>query len=87
MVQNQDNEYDFASKISAGKSVCVADDFMIIARIESLILDKSVDDAIHRAKTYIEAGADAIMIPLEKRIFRKLSLFVIFTIILLVVNR
>ena len=75
VVQNQDNEYDFASKISAGKSVCVADDFMIIARIESLILDKSVDDAIHRAKTYIEAGADAIMIHSRKKNFSEIESF------------
>ncbi|HEX2629170.1 MAG TPA: isocitrate lyase/phosphoenolpyruvate mutase family protein, partial [Chitinophagaceae bacterium] len=37
-------------------------DFMIIARIESLILGKTVDDAMQRAKAYIEAGVDGIMI-------------------------
>ena len=35
---------------------------MIIARIESLILKAGLDDAIKRAKAYIEAGADGIMI-------------------------
>jgi len=35
---------------------------MIIARIESLILKKGLWDALIRAKAYIEAGADAIMI-------------------------
>jgi len=53
---------DFACKIWSGKSAQVTDDFMIIARIESLILAKGVDDALSRAHTYIEAGADGIMI-------------------------
>ena len=45
-----------------GKSSLITDDFMIIARIESLILEKGIDDAIERAKAYIAAGADGIMI-------------------------
>ena len=45
-----------------GKKAQVTDDFMIIARIESLILKAGLDDALKRAKAYIEAGADAIMI-------------------------
>lgn len=52
----------FANKIKEGKKVLQTNDFMIIARIESLIAGNSVDDAMDRAKTYIEAGADAIMI-------------------------
>ena len=39
---------------------------MIIARIESLILDNGMDDALLRAKSYIEAGADGIMIHSRK---------------------
>ncbi len=35
---------------------------MIIARIESLILGKGQEDALNRAKAYLEAGASAIMI-------------------------
>jgi len=45
-----------------GKGAQATQDFMIIARIESLILDKGVDDAIRRAEGYLEAGADGIMI-------------------------
>jgi phosphoenolpyruvate phosphomutase / 2-hydroxyethylphosphonate cytidylyltransferase len=53
---------EFASKIGTGKRAQVTDAFMVIARIESLILEVGVDDAIERAKAYIDAGADAIMI-------------------------
>lgn len=53
---------EFAAKISAGKSAQSTKDFMIIARLESLIAGRSVDDAMSRARIYIEAGADAIMI-------------------------
>lgn len=62
VVQKQDSIENFSKKISAGKKAQVNDDFMIIARIESLILKKGIDDAITRAKAYIEAGADGIMI-------------------------
>ncbi len=60
--QTQEEVSEFAKKISRGKQVQVTEDFMIIARIESLILGKGVYDALLRAKAYIEAGADAIMI-------------------------
>jgi phosphoenolpyruvate phosphomutase len=60
--QNQDSIEDFSRKISEGKKAQVTDDFMIIARIESLILKAGMDDALKRAKAYIAAGADAIMI-------------------------
>ena len=40
---------------------------MVIARIESLILDKGIDDAVQRAKAYIGAGADGIMIHSRKK--------------------
>lgn len=62
VLQNQDSIEDFCLKISAGKKAQVTSDFMIIARIESLILEKGMEDALKRAKAYIEAGADAIMI-------------------------
>ena len=62
VVQIQDNIEDFAQKVSAGKSAQVTDDFMIIARIESLILKAGMDDALARAQAYIAAGADGIMI-------------------------
>ena len=60
--QTQDTIENFSDKISIGKKACITDDFMIIARIESLILKKGMDDALIRANAYIEAGADGIMI-------------------------
>jgi phosphoenolpyruvate phosphomutase len=52
----------FAGKISAGKKAQVTDDFMIVARIESLIAGRGLDEAMARAAAYIAAGADGIMI-------------------------
>lgn len=60
--QQQDDIKNFQEKIIAGKKAQVTDDFMIIARIESLILEAGMKDALKRAKAYINAGADAIMI-------------------------
>jgi len=60
--QTQDDPELFADKIRAGRASLVSDDFMIIARIESLILNMGMDDAIARARTYVEAGAHGIMI-------------------------
>jgi len=53
---------NFCNKIKAGKSSQVTDDFMIIARVESLILGKSIEDAMGRSIEYVNAGADGIMI-------------------------
>jgi len=58
---------EFAHKITEGKKAQVTGDFMIIARIESLILQKGLKDAIERARAYIEAGADGIMIHSRER--------------------
>ena len=60
--QTQDTIENFCEKISAGKKALQTDEFMIIARIESLILKQGMDDAIKRAKAYVGAGADGIMI-------------------------
>jgi phosphoenolpyruvate phosphomutase len=60
--QVQDDIDAFGHKISLGKHAQVTDDFMIIARIESLILKAGMDDALARAQAYITAGADGIMI-------------------------
>ena len=60
--QEQDSIEHFSQKIREGKLSQVTDDFMIIARVESLILEKGMNDAIMRAKAYINAGADGIMI-------------------------
>jgi len=60
--QQQDNVDNFCYKIKQGKKSQVTEDFMIISRIESLILKKGLDDALIRARAYIEAGTDGIMI-------------------------
>ena len=60
--QTQDSIENFCHKIKVGKEAQISDDFMIIARIESLILDAGMDDALKRADAYINAGADGIMI-------------------------
>ena len=65
--QIQDSIENFCHKIQIGKKAQATDDFMIIARIESLILEKGIDDAISRAKAYISAGADGIMIHSRKQ--------------------
>jgi len=61
-VQVLDEPESFAMKIKAGKQAQATRDFMIIARLESLIAGNDVDDALMRAKIYVEAGADAVMI-------------------------
>jgi len=62
VVQEQDSIENFSYKIREGKKAQLTDDFMIISRIESLILKAGLDDALNRAKAYIEAGTDGIMI-------------------------
>lgn len=61
-VQVLDDPEAFAEKINAGKHAQVSHDFMIIARLESLIAGKGVDDALMRAGVYLNAGADGVMI-------------------------
>jgi phosphoenolpyruvate phosphomutase len=53
---------EFCEKIRAGKRAQVTEDFMIIARLESLIAGSTVEDALERARAYVEAGVDGIMI-------------------------
>lgn len=60
--QTRCTEEEFSHKIEVGRKARATDDFMIIARIESLILKAGLDDALKRARAYISAGADAIMI-------------------------
>lgn len=60
--QNQDTIEGFCEKIQVGKNAQVTNDFMIIARIESLILQAGMENALERAKAYIAAGVDGIMI-------------------------
>ena len=60
--QEQDSIDHFSQKIHEGKKSQVTEEFMIIARVESLILQRGMDDALLRTKAYIKAGADGIMI-------------------------
>ncbi len=65
--QTQASVEDFSAKISAGKKAQLTDDFMIIARIESLILERGMEDALERAFAFVKAGADGIMIHSRKK--------------------
>jgi phosphoenolpyruvate phosphomutase len=65
--QIQADVNEFAHKIEVGKRAQVTDDFMIIGRIESLVLKKGMEDALQRARTYIAAGADGIMVSSKER--------------------
>lgn len=67
VAQTQDTIEHFCEKIAAGKAVQLTDEFMIIARIESLILEQGMEDALNRARAYIKAGADGIMIHSRKK--------------------
>lgn len=61
--QTLEDPHVFAHKIKAGKQALTTRDFLIFARIESLIAGKDIGDAMMRAKIYIEeGGADGIMI-------------------------
>lgn len=65
--QTQDSIENFCEKIKAGKEAQKSQDFMICARIESLILEQGMEDALTRAFAFAEAGADAIMIHSRKK--------------------
>ena len=65
--QTQDSIESFSTKIAAGKAAQLTEDFMIIARIESLILERGMDDALKRAEAFVAAGADGIMIHSRKK--------------------
>lgn len=65
--QTQDSIENFSKKISAGKRAQKTQEFMIIARIESLILERGMEDALERAFAFVKAGADGIMIHSRKK--------------------
>lgn len=77
--QTQDSIENFSAKIAAGKRAQKTKDFMICARIESLILEKGMEDALERAFAFVEAGADAVMIHSRKKdpaeIFKFVEMF------------
>jgi len=54
---------EFCHKLRVGKEAQITDDFMLVARIEALIAGAGEEEALKRAKRYIEdGGVDAIMI-------------------------
>ena len=65
--QTQASIAEFSEKIRAGKKAQRTQDFMICARIESLILEKGMEDALARARAFTAAGADAIMMHSRKK--------------------
>ena len=67
VAQTQDTIENFSAKIRAGKKAQKTQDFMICARIESLILERGMDDALARAAAFVKVGADAIMIHSRKK--------------------
>lgn len=67
VVQTQADIDEFCAKIRAGKKAQKTKEFMIIARIESLILERGMDDALERAFAFVKAGADGIMIHSRKK--------------------
>ena len=73
--QTQDSINNFSEKVKEGKKAQVTDDFMIIARVESLILKKGMDDALKRANAYVESGADGIMIHSKEKDGKEIASF------------
>ena len=67
VIQTQDTIENFSAKIKAGKKAQRTKEFMICARIESLILEQGMEDALTRAFAFVDAGADAIMIHSRKK--------------------
>lgn len=76
-VQTQDSIEHFCEKIRAGKNAQVTKDFMIIARIESLIAGKPVSDALERGFAYVDARADGIMIHSKDKSGKDIKEFII----------
>ncbi len=74
--QTQDSIENFCAKIAAGKRAQKTRDFMICARIESLILERGMEDALERAFAFVGAGADAIMIHSRKKDPAEIFMFV-----------
>ena len=75
VAQEQDSIAAFCEKIKAGKKAQATEEFMIFARIESLILNRGLDDALQRAQAYLEAGADGIMIHSRSQSFSEVQSF------------
>ena len=75
--QQQDTIENFANKIKVAKKVSIEENFLIFARIESLIFSKGLAHAITRAKSYITAGVDGIMIHSKCKDFKEIKEFLL----------
>jgi phosphoenolpyruvate phosphomutase len=64
--QSQSSIEDFSERLRVAKNAQITEDFMVIARIESLILGAGMEDALARARAYVVAGADGLMIHSKK---------------------
>lgn len=77
--QQQDSIPCFCHKISEGRKALKTNEFMIIARVESLILEQGMEDALERSFAYVKAGAGGIMIHSRRKepdeIFEFIRLF------------
>lgn len=76
VIQTQESIENFCAKITSGKHSQKTKDFMIVARIESLILEQGMEDALTRAFAYVKAGADGIMIHSRKEDPAEIFMFV-----------
>ena len=75
VIQHQEDVKVFQEKIKLINTIKVNDNFLCIARIESLILDKGLEDALHRASSYVDAGADMVLIHSRKKTPDEVFLF------------
>ena len=64
--QDMLSKRDFVAKIVAAKNAKRNDDFVIIGRVEALIADLGVEEALNRANAYEKAGADIIFVHSRK---------------------
>jgi phosphoenolpyruvate phosphomutase len=75
VAQTQADIPEFCDKLRTGNRAKITQDFMIFARIESLILGRGVADAVERASAYIDAGADGIMIHSREKTVDEVAAF------------
>jgi len=76
VLQQQETIEKFQEKISISKSAQITNEFLVIARIESLILRKGMEDALQRASAFTQAGADAIMIHSREKTPDEIFIFI-----------
>ena len=73
--QQQDSIKNFSRKINEISNTKLNNEFMVIARIESFILGKGIEDALTRAKAYVNAGANGIMIHSKEKLLKQIFNF------------